>query len=235
MKFAVDLNTRPTMLVLTVSTTQPIKLAFIGYDASKKNTYYFARELTINGKKTIQFPMPQAPGVLTIDVMNRYNDYGNVINILDAKALPLPSKMVAFPKGMDSYVKFAQSFAEKAGHINAGFYVSKDENHIIWMKPVIEDGSPAKVNRRTGLVKVDINKFKKYTVPMRMFVLLHEFWHFWGKTKNEFEADRGALNMYMQLQYPKSEGNYAMTKVFTDTPMARRRAEQMHKIFKNSK
>jgi len=61
--------------------------------------------------------MPQAPGVLTIDVMNRYNDYGNVINIVDAKALPLPSKTVTFPKGMDSYVKFAQSFAEKAGHI----------------------------------------------------------------------------------------------------------------------
>ena len=53
MKFAVDLNTRPTMLVLTVSASQPIKLAFIGFDASKRNTYYFARELTISGKKTI--------------------------------------------------------------------------------------------------------------------------------------------------------------------------------------
>lgn len=218
-----------------VRTKKPTKLAFVGYDASKRNTYYFARDMQIYGEQTVNFPMPQTPAVLTLKVLDK-SGWGNNVEVVKIDIKPMADKTAGLAPNVRSFVKFAQAFSAKAGYLSQGFYLSKDEKYIIWLKKNIDNsGTPAKINRRTGVIKVSIEAIQKYTVPMRMFILLHEYMHYYHQTKNEFKADDGALRMYKQLGYPKSEGNYAMTKIFSDTPMARQRAKRMHQIFKEGK
>ena len=233
MEFALDTGKTPRDLTIEVKTPQPTKVTFVGFDASKPNTYYFAREKTIYGTEKVNFRMPQSPEQLTIRVDKRDNKNGNFVNVVDVKMKNLPSKTVAYDKGVYPFIKFAQSFAAKAGYLGEGFYISNDEKYVIWLKDHLDDsGTPAKVNRRTGIIKVSTQAVKKYTVPMRMFIVLHEFYHWYYKTKSEFKADGGALRTYLQMQYPKSEGNFAMTKIFIDSPMAWKRTEIMDKMFK---
>jgi hypothetical protein len=114
-----------------------------------------------------------------------------------------------------------------------GFYVSKDENYMIWAKPHLDDdGTPARVNRRTGVVKFNLSKMKDYTVYMRIFIGLHEFFHYALQTTDEVKADMGALKVYLSMGYPKSEANYAMTKVFDNSPSAIKRVEILDNYIK---
>jgi hypothetical protein len=205
----------------------------MGGDSSKENTYYFAREKKVMGEELLEFPMPMTPNVLTIEIEKLQNTYGGNFSIVEVKAVELASSLAVFPTGTYDFAQFAMRFSLKAGYLKSDFYVSKDENHVIWYKNNIDtSGTPAKINRRTGVVKVAVDRFRKYTIPMRVFILLHEYYHWRFATTDEVKADMSALRTYLQLQFPKSEANYAMTRIFPDTPFSRMRAQKMDEYIK---
>jgi hypothetical protein len=84
----------------------------------------------------------------------------------------------------------------------------------------MEDGrplnTPARINKHTGIIQVSKKKFLKYTIPMRMAILLHEFSHYYLNTniKNETEADLNALIIYLGLGYPRIDAYNVFTTVF---------------------
>ena len=247
MQFSLDLHKAPTVVYLTVKAQHPISLALVGFDAGKSENpnrfCYFAREIKIDKgnfpqERKIELMLPQAPEKLTVEVSQLSGTYfgEGAVKITGLETKPLQGgSLILFPKGSYEFVKFIQKFAEKVGDRSDGFFVSKDENYIIWLKPSVDTtGTPAKINRRTGVMKVDSTQFHKYTIPMRIFIMLHEFFHWKKNTDDEIQADTGALKLYLALKYPKSEANYAMTKVFSDNAYSRQRMDVMDKIIKNS-
>jgi hypothetical protein len=239
MKHTVNLNGRPSKLVVRVRTGAPTHLTFMGYDsdlANKPNTFYFAREKKVAGDEVLEFPMPLSPMQLTIDI-NRMGAGGGGMgfSVLEIRAEELPSRMALFQPGTYEFAKFVMKFCEQAGYLKTNFYISNDEDHVIWFKDKIDtSGTPAKVNRRTGVIKVSVEKFRHYTIPMRIFILLHEYYHWKYATTDEIHADMGALRTYVQLQFPKTEANYAMTKIFPDTPFSRMRAQKLDEYIKST-
>mgnify|MGYP006992428745 FL=1 len=106
--------------------------------------------------------------------------------------------------------------------------------------PIIKDylsgrslSTPARIAHKSGIIEVSKMRFDKYTVPMRMMILLHEFAH---KYKNpamdlpisdEIGADINALYIYLGMGFSKVDAIYVYANVFlnaqTDQNIARMR------------
>jgi hypothetical protein len=183
----------------------------------------------------VEIPMPITPKKLILEVNPENRSFGSYINIFDMVVLDLPTTTAVFPPKTMEFYNFLKKFAKEAGYIEPGFYVSKDENYLIWAKENLDgDGTPARVNRRTGVVKMNLSKLREYTVYMRIFIGLHEFFHYALQTTDEVSADMGAARVYLGMGYPRSEANYSMTKIFDNSPAALKRVEILDNYIKNS-
>jgi hypothetical protein len=137
----------------------------------------------------------------------------------------------------------AKSFAEKAGYIQAGGKVyeydpalNKDGYYIVYSDSVKDRKTgkhietPASVGSKSGVIEVSKSHFIKYTVPMRMFILCHEWSHHILDTRSEFKADEKAVDLYLSQGFPEIEAIYSLTKVFDNksvNPEQLKRAEVM--------
>ena len=233
MRYEINLKERPSVIYITVESNTPKRLSFIGYNSDKNNTTYFSRSKEISGVQVVEIPMPLTPNVLTIDISQEDGKFGSFIKVLKIYVTDMPSKTTSFPKNTLEFYNFMKVVAERTGYLKSGFYVSKDENFVIWVKDHLDgDSTPARVNRRTGVTKWNLSKMKDYTVFMRVFIGLHEFFHYALQTTNEIAADTGALKVYLAMGFPKSEANYAMTKIFDSSPEAIERVKVMDNIIK---
>jgi hypothetical protein len=80
--------------------------------------------------------------------------------------------------------------------------------------------TPARIGHNTGIIEVAKAKFDKYTVPMRMMILLHEYSHKYRNPKigleisNEIGADINALYIYLGLGFSKIDAICVYANVF---------------------
>jgi len=74
-------------------------------------------------------------------------------------------------------------------------------------------GTPARVNHRTGVMEVSRSHFKKLDPVYRLFVMYHERGHLVLNTKNEREADNYAMNELLKKGYPLTKILESLTKV----------------------
>ena len=238
MRYEIELEERPTLIKFKVDVPSEQLISIIGYDPDPKhpNTVYFARTARVKGKAHyFEIPMPISPKKLILEIKQDSRSYGSYMNVNDLTVHDLPTSTTVFPEKTMEYYNFLKKFAKEAGYIDPGFYVSKDENYLIWAKEHLDgDGTPARVNRRTGVVKMNLSKLRSFTVYMRIFIGLHEFFHYALQTTDEIMPDLGALKVYLAMNYPKSEANYAMTKVFDNSPAALKRVELLDKMIKQS-
>ncbi|WP_250632108.1 hypothetical protein [Rhodoflexus caldus] len=123
------------------------------------------------------------------------------------------------------FIGFALWMAENMPKLGYKTYQDGNGNCIHYM-PKVRDlhtgqiiETPARVDRSTGEIFVSADDLLPATVPMRIFVLLHEYVHYRNQTTNEFECDREAANLYRAQGWPKIEALYALTKFFSK-PMA---------------
>lgn len=105
---------------------------------------------------------------------------------------------------------------------------------VLWVKKNLDgDKTPARVNRRTGLIKINLEEFLKFPVFIQIFILLHELIHYKDQTTDETRCDLGALRIYLGMMYPKSSANYAMTRVFDNSTESIRRVTILDNFIKN--
>jgi hypothetical protein len=238
MRYEIDLEERPTLIKFKVDVQSPQLITIVGYDPDPKhpNTVYFARTARVRKGEPIEIPMPISPKKLILEInQEKGQSFGNYMNVFDLVVLDLPSATVAFPPKTMEFYNFLKKFAKEAGYIEPGFYVSKDEEYLIWAKENLDaDGTPARVNRRTGTVKMNLSKLREYTVFMRVFIGMHEFFHYALQTTDEVSADMGAARVYIGMGYPKSEANYSMTKIFDNSPSALKRVEILDNYIKQN-
>jgi hypothetical protein len=238
MRYEIDLEERPTLIKFKVDIKNPQMITIVGYDPDPKHpdTVYFARTAKVSQRgQQLEIPMPISPKKLILEIKPENSSYGSYMNIYDMAVLDLPKTSTVFPAKTLEFYNFLKSFAKEAGYVDPGFYVSKDENYLIWAKENLDaDGTPAKVNRRTGVVKMNLSKLRPYTVFMRIFIGMHEFFHYALQTTDEVSADMGAAKVFLGMGYPKSEANYAMTKIFDNSPSALKRVEILDNYIKRS-
>lgn len=75
--------------------------------------------------------------------------------------------------------------------------------------------SPARVNRKTGEMYINLSRWRHIPAPHRVFILLHEFSHVLLNTSDELAVDQLAFAMYAKLGYSLKEGVRALTTVLS--------------------
>lgn len=76
--------------------------------------------------------------------------------------------------------------------------------------------TPARVNRRTGVMYISLKHMKALPVEHRLFVMLHEQAHVELQTKDEFKADEAAFKKYADMGYSLNAAVKALTQVLND-------------------
>ena len=234
MKVFANLNEKPSTLMFAIKTAFPKKIYVKVGDAEKPNTTFTNRYCTISGEDAVYVRMPIAPKKAVIMIASEKEVQGmpdKEYRIVDMKVLPLKRKLTSFNHAnptIQKFVKFAEEFSKKAGYISAknSIYTSNDgEFRIDYLDDIVDPNgvslkTPARISKDEGVIEVSKSKFEKYTIPMRMAILLHEFSHFYLNTDmaNETEADLNGLLIYLGLGYPRIDAYNVFTQVFANSP-----------------
>lgn len=231
MKFYANLDEKPCTLMFDIQTAFPKKMYIKVADAEKPNTIFTNRHCKVDAQEGIFVRMPIAPKKAVITIMSEDEIGGGQdknYKVFDAKKLPLKRKLTSFNHAnptIQKFVKFAEQFSAKAGYISAkgSIYTSDDGKfRIDYLDDITDENgrsikTPARISRNEGIIEVSKVKFQKYTIPMRMAILLHEFSHFYLNTDmaNETEADLNGLLIYLGLGYPRIDAYNVFTQVFS--------------------
>lgn len=238
MTFSIPSNGLPFTLIVGIKTNKPETICITAKDYHKPNTFYISRKGLVNGYKEYELKFPQTPKLLVFSIynfdkpnqVNNNNDNSFKVTKFEAndcKTYPLWSD-----SEVSSFVKFAKEFSANASILSAGdykpsIYRSDDGKFCIDYYNKIRNrrngkfvSTPARIGHNTGIIEISKKDFEKYTLPMRMVILLHEFSHKYMNPKtnrdisDEVAADINALNIYLSLGYPDIEAQYAFLKVF---------------------
>jgi len=231
MRFYANLDEKPCTLMFEIKSAFPKKMYIKVADAEKPNTIFTSRHCKVDSHEGVFVRMPIAPKRAVIDIISEDELGGGEdknYKVTDAKKLPLKRKLTSFNHAnptIQKFVKFAEQFSAKAGYISAkgSIYTSDDGKfRIDYLDDIVdEEGrsikTPARISRNEGIIEVSKVKFEKYTIPMRMAILLHEFSHFYLNTDmaNETEADLNGLLIYLGLGYPRIDAYNVFTQVFS--------------------
>lgn len=205
-------------------------------------TYYIDRRGLVNGERTFQLQFPMSPKEMFLYIYNVEKGnlpFGvdNSFEIVDYKVEKLKKYDMIQSQDVFEFVELAEWFCRHASNISANFtykgnvfpsiYRSDSGKFCItYFDKIIDRNSgkvlttPARIAHASGIIEVSKSDFMKWTVPMRMAILLHEFSHKYMNPKSglditdETGADINALNIYLGLGYPAIEGAYAFLKVF---------------------
>jgi hypothetical protein len=135
--------------------------------------------------------------------------------------MPLNQRALSVRQSTKDYIKFAQQFAAKCGHLALNNYTSEDAKFKIHLLDKIrnhETGeiipTPARVNHVTGIIEVSKTDFAKITTANRLFILLHEYAHYANNSTDEVECDMIAAKTMMELGYSPTETMYSVSKLF---------------------
>jgi hypothetical protein len=217
-------------LVITIQTNGNKKFRVWAEDLGKKNSVYAAREIDVNGKRSIFFSFPVSPRKLFIGVANSKDpkDKDFEVQMLETS---LKDYNVWLDNTTKEFLKLAISFSQVCGFTNATpqgrIYTNDDKQFNIRYFDIIRDGrsgtalnTPARIGHTTGVIEVAKAKFDKYTIPMRMMILLHEFSHKYRNPKiglpisDEIGADVNALYIYLGLGFSKIDAICVYANVF---------------------
>jgi hypothetical protein len=233
MKYKVKTNNEEVSLGIRVVTAYPTKIFIKAYDAERPNIVLTDRYKTVKGSETFYVRMPLTGANTIVDVCDEYEkNMGKASGNIKVEAIekyPLEKQrgnLRNYGASTFSFIDFAQRFAFNAPYLATNkTYRSNDGYFMIEYLPTITDGqreltTPARISKRTGIIQVSKKLFDKYTVPMRVAILLHEYSHFNLNTNinDEIEADLNGLMIYLSLGYPRIEGYQAFLEVFKDSP-----------------
>ena len=83
---------------------------------------------------------------------------------------------------------------------------AKGIKEIVWIDDLGD--TPAKVNRRTGVMYASRKHLSAMPKEFVVFIFLHEKAHVELQTTNEYQADAQAFKEYADYDFTKAERNY---------------------------
>lgn len=225
-------NTENQKLCLDITITCKGKRTFrvAASDYNKANSKYADRTIEVDGKRTIYFSFPVSPRQIVIGVQD-VNDRNFTDFDVTIEERPLTTYGVWLDEQTREFLQLALTFSQTCGFESADpkgrLITSKNKEFKIKYFPVIKDymsgtvlNTPARIGHKTGIIEISKRSFDRYTIPMRMIILLHEFSHKYKnptmglEVSNEIGADINALYIYLGLGFSKIDAIHVFANVF---------------------
>lgn len=241
----------PCTVKITISTFSDEKVWIKTCDAKAPKTFYSKRYARINGEESFYIGMPETPETLRVVV---YREGDSPMNndgyrVTSIELLPLKfTRNTPMSRRTKSFVKFAQEFSEECSYLDASTkgetYLSDNGKFRIDYFDVIRSkkngkpmNTPARISQLNGKIEISKSAFIRYSIPMRMAILLHEFSHYYinNNPSSEVEADLNALKIYLSLGYPRIDAYNVFLNVFktANSKQALDRFQKLDSFIKN--
>jgi hypothetical protein len=221
-------------------------------DNNKPKTIYTNRGGIVNGKRKFEIPLPVSPEQLKVLVFNEKNGWKKAndptFRVSNFGISRLKTFQVWMNEDTKEFLEFAQQFSENAGILDAGrdgtMYQSRSGKFkILYLDQIISKktgkvlSTPARISNKTAIIEVSKAEYSKYSVPMRLVILTHEYSHFYlnKDIRNEMQADLNGLYYYYGLGYSPVEAHRAFLTVFSkaDTAQNELRYQMIKKYSKD--
>jgi len=226
---------KPVALEFAINAKQPTKVYLMVRDKNNPKNQFTNRYNTVQGQRSLIVRMPISPDVAEFIIQdeNQLVNQAPMFKLLSAKKHSLKSKQSEITKtnkDARNFLNFAEEFVEKLPKLSAGqsgsIYTSDDGKYVIRLMDDIIDNqgksilTPARISKSSKVIEVSKAKFLKYTIPMRMAILLHEMSHGYvnKEASDETEADLNALDIYLNEGFPRIEAFNVFGKVFAGKP-----------------
>lgn len=230
MQTAYHSDNRKMSLHITILCSGTKKLRVWSEDLGKKYSKYADRIITVTKSRTIHFNFPVSPKTLFIGCLNVENTNDKDFELI-IKEVALKTYNIVMDSDTRQFVKLAITVSQTIGFepppTNGLLYQTSDEMFNIKNVPIIKDkmsgqviSTPARIGHNSGLIEVAYSRFRNYTIPMRLMILLHEFSHKYRNPKiglkinNEFGADINGLYIYLGLGFSKIDAICVFAEVF---------------------
>lgn len=192
---------------------------------------YADRKIEVEGFRKIFLSFPVTPKKLKINIKclksnNQKKDFIGQINEVNLIKydINIDARTQEF---LDLAVYFSQVAGFEKSNDNGRIFRTQDGFYNIKYFPKIIDyrsgnviNTPARIGHKTGIIEISQASMLKYTIAMRMIILLHEFSHKYKNPKmglpisNEFGADINALYLYLGLGFSKVDAIFVFANVF---------------------
>ena len=240
-----DSNNDKFSLVVIIKTQGTKTFRVWAEDYGKKNSKYADRQIKVDGERRIYFSFPVSPKKLFLGCCNTENVRDKDFQVSLLKT-PLKDYNIWLDDDTQQFLDLAVPFAQVCGFEqadpNGKVFTTNNRRFNIKFFPIIKDyasgktmNTPARIGHQTGNIEVAKVKFDKYTIPMRMAILLHEFSHVYKNPKidleisNETGADINALYIYLGLGFSKIDAICVYANVFLKA-QTKGNVERMRKI-----
>jgi len=223
-------DNREMMLYITIACSGKKQFRVWAEQLGKPNSKYAERQIEVENSRVIHFNFPVSPKDLYIGCVNINNpkDTDFTVTIVEE---PLKKYNIWLDEETRDFFQLAINFSQVCGFKKPAkdgtVYQTKDAHFNIKYFPVIKDfatgamlSTPARIGHRTGIIETSAIKFVKYTIPMRVMILAHEFSHKYKNPKidlkisNEVGADINALYIYLGLGFSKIDAICVFANVF---------------------
>lgn len=225
--FAIDNQT--CSIYITISSKRDSRFRVCAEDVNP-NSKYADRTIEVSGERTIFLSFPVSPKqiILTVAPIAQLGEKEYDVKI---EFKPLKKYEIWIDKETENFLELAVPFSQFCGFKppgrNGKFYQSANKEFVLhYMQEIVDYQSgkvlntPARIGHSTGKIEIAAKAFNKYTVPMRLMILLHEFSHKWKNPKmglpisHEIGADINALYIYLGHGFSKIDAIYVYSHVF---------------------
>jgi hypothetical protein len=230
MQRAYESNNRKMSLHITVVCNGTKKFRVWAEELGKKDSKYADRVISVTNSRTIHFNFPVSPNTLFIGCLNAQNSSDKDFEVT-IKEEPLKTYNIVMDSDTREFVQMAINVSQTIGFApppqSGTLYQTSDGKFNIKNFPAITDrttgeviGTPARIGHSTGLIEIAYQRFRQYTVPMRLCILLHEYSHKYRNPKiglkinNEFGADINGLYIYLGIGFSKVDAICVFAEVF---------------------
>lgn len=238
-------NNRKFSLHITIKCSGKKKIRVWAEELGKRNSKYADREIEVNGERTVYFSFPVSPKSLFIGVLNSENPNDNTFQVI-LEEKELTTYQVWLDQQTRDFLNLSVHFSQVCGFEPASdrgrIFTTENKEFTIKYFNVIRDvasgqpmNTPARIGHNSGIIETAKCKFDKYTIPMRVIILLHEFSHKYKNPKigleisNEIGADINALYIYLGLGFSKIDAICVFANVFLKA-QTKSNIERMRKI-----
>ena len=229
---------KPFNMLLSIRIIRPVKLSIVVFDPDSKRVY-LNRRLQLKKSRRVLLKLPIVPNELTAEILDQYLGSMQKSFVLEEiKLIPDTKCPLELTKRDKQFIRFAKWFSTEASRLEAGEKGTIYQNEgfsILYVDRLTENGieltTPARIARDTGVIEISKSATNKYTVPMLIVMLLHEYAHKWKnaeygrKVSNELCADLIAIHIALNLGFDPKEVENCFRLVFAkrDSKLNRKR------------
>lgn len=226
-------NGRPFQYKITVKSEGKSRIYIMGYDKNNPKRVYINRFHTITGTKTFVLPVPLSPSIIIFAIKGEGDNFSIVK--YRKEILPIDLKEINYNKELATYIDFIFSYVRRSHKIDDGtILLSDNKKYMIVVSDRIEGvNTPCRIHEDKKFIEIDKEKFTKYTIPVQILYLLHEFAHLYrNKVKSsEKQADHNGAKIYKALHFPRVEALNGYAYLFTHTAGGNtKEISQKHKV-----